>query len=358
MRTTVPVRLGERSYDVVVGPGVRTSLAEVVERLGAKRAVVVSARPEEWVPDTGVETLLLPARDGEQDKRLSTVETLCAEFARFGLTRSDVVVSCGGGTTTDVVGLAAALYHRGVAVVHLPTSLLAQVDASVGGKTAVNLLAGKNLVGAYWQPSAVLCDTDYLSTLPPRERLNGLGEIARCHFIGATDLRGLALAEQIAASVTLKASIVEQDERDTGMRHLLNYGHTLGHALEIATGFVLRHGEAVAIGTVFAGSLAGALGRIDQSRVDEHLAVVRHYGLPTALPADIEPAVLLRQMCRDKKAITGLAFVLDGPGGAELVSDVPQDVVTRVLEQMPRVNLEDLVGAPTNPVPASDTATA
>jgi len=333
---------------VLVGPGVRTSLAEEIRRLGAKRAVVVSARPEEWLPDTGVETLLLPARDGEQGKTLSTVEQLCGEFVRFGLTRTDVVVSCGGGTTTDVVGLAAALYHRGVAVIHLPTSLLAQVDASVGGKTAVNLPAGKNLVGAFWQPSAVLCDTDYLSTLPPRELRNGLGEIARCHFIGAPDLRELPLDEQIAASVSLKASVVAVDERDAGMRHLLNYGHTLGHALELATDFALRHGEAVAIGTVFAGRLAGALGRIDQSRVDEHLTVVRHYELPTALPADVDPAALVRQMHRDKKAITGLGFVLDGPAGAELVTDVPEDVVTGVLDEMPRARLDELVATPTD----------
>ncbi|MDT8909778.1 3-dehydroquinate synthase family protein [Amycolatopsis sp. PS_44_ISF1] len=358
MTTTIPVRLGERSYDVLVGPGVRKSLAGVIRRLGARRAAVVSARPPEWVPDTGVETLLLAARDGEPDKRLSTVEDLCGEFARFGLTRSDVVVSCGGGTTTDVVGLAAALYHRGVAVVHLPTSLLAQVDASVGGKTAVNLPAGKNLAGAYWQPSAVLCDTDYLSTLPRREVLNGLGEIARCHFIGAPDLRGRSLPEQIAASVTLKASVVERDERDTGLRHRLNYGHTLGHALEIATDFALRHGEAVAIGTVFAGRLAGALGRIDEAGVAEHLEVVRHYGLPTALPAGVEPAVLLRQMHRDKKAITGLAFVLSGPRGAELVSDVPEAVVTRVLGEMPRKPLAELIGGQPGGVPATDAAPA
>ncbi|MFF5173691.1 3-dehydroquinate synthase family protein [Micromonospora sp. NPDC000089] len=345
MRRTVPVRLGDRSYEVIIGPGARTSLAEMVRRLGAKRAVVVSARPEEWVPDTGVETLLLPARDGEQGKTLATVEALCGEFVRFGLTRSDVVVSCGGGTTTDVVGLASALYHRGVDVIHLPTSLLAQVDASVGGKTAVNLPDGKNLVGAFWQPRAVLCDTDYLSTLPPREMLSGLGEIARCHFIGAGDLRGLPLSEQIAASVTLKAGIVEVDERDAGRRHLLNYGHTLGHALELVTGFALRHGEAVAIGTVFAGRLARALDRVDQSRADEHLAVVRHYGLPAALPAEVDPGFLIRQMHRDKKAIDGLGFVLDGPAGPELVGDVPEDVVLRVLDEMPRAPMDVLVGA-------------
>ncbi len=341
---SIPLRLRDHAYDVLIGPGVRTSLAAIIQRLGARRAVVVSARPEEWVPDTGVETLLVPARDGEQDKTLATVEALCGEFVRFGLTRSDVVVSCGGGTTTDVVGLAAALYHRGVPVIHLPTTLLAQVDASVGGKTAVNLPAGKNLVGAYWQPSAVLCDTDYLSTLPRREMLNGLGEIARCHFIGAADLRGLSLEEQITAGVTLKAGIVERDERDTGLRHVLNYGHTLGHALEKATDFALRHGEGVAIGTVFAGRLAGALGRIDQAREDEHLDVVRHYGLPTALPAEAETAVLMDLMRHDKKAMTGLGFVLDGPKGAELVSDVPHEVVARVLDRMPRARMADLVG--------------
>ncbi|NEB81770.1 3-dehydroquinate synthase [Streptomyces sp. SID14478] len=355
---SIPLRLAGHAYDVLIGPGVRTSLAGIVRRLGAERAVVVSARPQEWVPDTGVETLLLPARDGEQDKTFATVEALCGAFVRFGLTRSDVVVSCGGGTTTDVVGLAAALYHRGVPVVHLPTSLLAQVDASVGGKTAVNLPQGKNLVGAYWQPSAVLCDTDYLSTLPPRELLNGYGEIARCHFIGAPDLRGLPLVDQIAAGVRLKARVVEADERDTGLRHVLNYGHTLGHALEKATDYALRHGEAVAIGTVFAGRLAGALGRIDAARVAEHLDVVRSYGLPTAVPAETAPQALIELMRHDKKAFGkrapgSLAFALDGPHGAELVDDVPQEVVARVLGGMPRAPLADLVDTAAVPVGAA-----
>jgi 5-deoxy-5-amino-3-dehydroquinate synthase len=343
VREQIPVTIGERSYDVLIGSGVRSSLAEVIRGLGARRVAVVSARPAEWVPDTGVETLLLPARDGERDKNLATVEALCAEFVRFGLTRDDAVVSCGGGTTTDVVGLAAALYHRVVPVVHLPTTLLAQVDASVGGKTAVNLPMGKNLVGAYWQPAAVLCDTDYLATLPRREMLNGLGEIARCHFIGAGDLRGLGLAEQIAASVTLKAGIVSADERDTGLRHILNYGHTLGHALEVAGGFTLRHGEAVAIGTVFAGLLAGALDRIGPARVAEHREVVEFYGLPSALPEGVGAAELIRLMRRDKKALRGLAFVLDGPGGAELVHEVPEHVVADVLGRMPRQPIGRLV---------------
>ncbi|MEU7384962.1 MULTISPECIES: 3-dehydroquinate synthase family protein [unclassified Streptomyces] len=333
---TIEVALGARSYPVHIGPGVRRLLPEAISGIGAKRVAVVTARPPELVPDPGVPALLLSARDGERDKTLSTVEELCCRFAEFGLSRGDAVISCGGGTTTDSVGLAAALYHRGVAVVHLPTSLLAQVDASVGGKTAVNLPLGKNLVGAYWQPRVVLCDTDYLDTLPQREWINGYGEIARCHFIGAGDLRTLPLADQIAASVARKAEIVAADERDSGLRHLLNYGHTLGHALERATDYALRHGEGVAIGTVFAGRLAGALGRISEARAAEHVDVVRGYGLPTDLPADVEVPTLIKLMRLDKKALSGMAFVLDGPRGAELVTDVPEDVVADVLATMPR----------------------
>ncbi|MEU6996447.1 3-dehydroquinate synthase family protein [Streptomyces sp. NPDC046465] len=333
---TIDVALAERGYPVRIGAGVRHTLPEVVSDIGARRVAVVSARPAAWTPDPGVPHLRIDARDGEQNKTLAWVEELCARFAEFGLTRSDAVVSCGGGTTTDAVGLAAALYHRGVPVVHLPTSLLAQVDASVGGKTAVNLPQGKNLVGAYWQPRAVLCDTDYLTTLPERERVNGYGEIARCHFIGAGDLRDLPVAEQIAASVARKAEVVSLDERDTGLRHLLNYGHTLGHALELATDFALRHGEAVAIGTVFAGRLAGALSRIGPDRVAEHLEVVRHYGLPTELPAGVDTARLIALARLDKKATGGLAFVLDGPRGAELVRDIPSEQVAAALDAMPR----------------------
>nr|WP_194736608.1 3-dehydroquinate synthase family protein [Actinomadura sp. RB99] len=327
--------MGERSYQVRIGAGVRAALPGVIAGIGARRAVVVSARPAEWTPDPGVPSTVVPVRDGETHKTLSQVEELCRRFADLGLTRADAVVSCGGGTTTDLVGLAAALYHRGVPVVHLPTSLLAQVDASIGGKTAVNLPHGKNLVGTYWQPRAVLCDTDYLATLPRREWTNGYGEIARCHFIGAPGLHGRPVDEQIAASVALKASVVAADERDAGRRHVLNYGHTLGHALERATGYRLRHGEAVAIGTVYAGRLAGRLGRIGAARVAEHQAVVAAFGLPTGLPADADRDALVRLMRLDKKAADGLAFVLDGPRGAELVTGVPESEAAAALAGMP-----------------------
>ncbi|ROO60543.1 3-dehydroquinate synthase [Micromonospora sp. Llam0] len=349
MPTTVEVRAGDRPYEVVIGVGVRQLLPGIVERLGARRAVVVSARPRPWVPDPGVPSTVVPAHDGEHAKTLATVEDFCARFAAFGLGRADVVVACGGGTTTDVTGLAAALYHRGVAVIHVPTTLLAQVDASVGGKTAVNLPAGKNLVGAYWQPAAVLCDTEYLSTLPHRQRRNGLGEIARCHFIGAGDLSGLTTEQQIAASVALKADVVSRDERDTGLRHILNYGHTLGHALEIATDFRLYHGEAVAVGTVFAGRLAHALGRIGAERAAEHEAVVRRYDLPAALPEGVAAEELISIMRHDKKSAGGLSFVLDGDGGPALVAGVDAEAVRQVLGEMPRQPLDALVADTAEP---------
>ncbi|MER5307680.1 3-dehydroquinate synthase family protein [Streptomyces sp. NPDC002773] len=332
----IPVALGARSYSVHIGPGVSGLLAGLVRDLGARRAAVVSSRPPDETPDPGVPALRVPLADGEDNKTFAAVERLCGAFADFGLTRGDVVVSCGGGTTTDIVGLAAALYHRGVPVIHVPTTLLAQVDASVGGKTAANLPQGKNLVGAYWQPAAVLCDTDYLRTLPEREWRNGYGEIARSHFIGAGDLRGLPVAEQIAAGVRLKASVVSADEHDAGLRHILNYGHTLGHALERATDYGLRHGECVAIGTVFAGRLSGALGRIGADRVAEHEEVVRAYGLPCALPAGVDAADLVPLLRLDKKATRGLSFVLDGKEGVELVQDVPEAEVRRTLAGMPR----------------------
>jgi 5-deoxy-5-amino-3-dehydroquinate synthase len=342
--TRVPVALGERSYDVVIGPGARHRLADTLRGLGARRAFIVAARPREWLPDPGVPHTIAPWQDGETAKRLGRVEELCRAFAGYGLSRRDVVVGVGGGSTTDAVGLAAGLYHRGVPVVHLPTTLLAQVDASVGGKTAVNLPEGKNLIGTYWQPRAVLCDTDFLETLPAAELTSGYGEIARAYFIGAGDLRALPLPEQIAACVALKARIVAQDEREAGRRSILNYGHTLGHALEIVTGFELRHGHAVGIGTAYAARLARALGRITSDRAREHYDVLRHYGLPTAPPASLktDSATVVELMRRDKKSEGGLTFVLDGPRGVELVSDVPEGLVLSTYNEMSEAELANL----------------
>ncbi|MEM8903286.1 MAG: 3-dehydroquinate synthase family protein, partial [Actinomycetota bacterium] len=200
------------------------------------------------------------------------------------------------------------------------------------------LTPGKNLVGAFWQPSAVLCDTATLATLPEREWRSGLGEMAKYAFLGAEDdgrrLEDLPLPERVARCVRLKADVVSGDEREGGRRALLNYGHTLGHALEIAGRFDLRHGEAVAIGLVFAAELAHLMGRIDERRVLRHRELVGAYDLPTTTPPDLDVDELLELMGRDKKAVSSLTFVLDGPNGVEVVPDVDPGLVREAVAVM------------------------
>jgi 5-deoxy-5-amino-3-dehydroquinate synthase len=330
---TVPVELGSRSYQVLVGRGARHRLLEVLP-VGMARAAIVTQPGIDVPVDSGLEQRTFLIDDGERAKCLETVEELCRAFSRWGLTRGDLVVAVGGGVVTDTAGFAAAVYHRGVAVVNVPTTLLAMVDAAIGGKTGVNLPEGKNLVGAFWQPSAVLCDTEVLETLPPREYASGLGEMAKYAFLGVDNLRDLPIDEAVAACVRCKVAYVGPDERETsGRRALLNYGHTLAHALETAGRYDLRHGEAVAIGLVFAARLAHRLGRIDEERVAEHEAVVAGYRLPTAVPGGHDPAGLVDLMARDKKAVQGLTFVLDGPGGVEVVRGVDPATVEAVLAE-------------------------
>jgi 5-deoxy-5-amino-3-dehydroquinate synthase len=332
----VEVGLGERSYRVLVGAGARHRLLEVLP-VGARRAAIVTQEAVGVTVDAGVEQRVFLLDDGEEAKCLESVEQLCREWARWGLTRADVVVAVGGGVVTDVAGFAAAVYHRGVSVIHVPTTLLGQVDAAIGGKTGINLPEGKNLVGAFWQPAAVLCDIDTLVTLPDREYRSGLGEMAKYAFLGVHGLRDLPLVDAVAACVRCKAEVVGADERERagGRRALLNYGHTLAHALETVGGYDLRHGEAVAIGLVFAARLAARLGRIDAARVAEHERLIDGYGLPSRLPAGIEPDALVTVMARDKKAVDeGLTFVLDGRRGPEVVTGVPVDAVRATLAEI------------------------
>jgi len=315
---TVEVALGDRSYPVVVGDGARDELAALVPARAQRAAIVTQAGIGVGV-DPGIEHETFTIPDGEATKTLDTVESLCRAWARWGLTRGDVVVAVGGGLTTDLAGFAAASYHRGVAVIHIATTLLAQVDAAIGGKTGVNIPEGKNLVGAFWQPHAVVCDTGTLATLPPRELRNGHGEMAKYAFLGVPDLASMAIDDAVAACVRCKADVVASDEREGGRRAILNYGHTLAHALETATSYDLRHGEAVAIGIVYAAEIAARLGRIDAARVAEHRRVVAAYDLASVLPTGVDADALVELFGRDKKAVDGLTFVLDGPGGVEPV---------------------------------------
>jgi len=341
---TIPVELGDRRYEVLVGPGAIEALPELVPSRAGRVAVVTQAKIQACLQaslqgdvDPGVEHRVFLVGEGEEHKTLASVEALTRAWSQWGLTRADAVVAIGGGLVTDLAGFAAAVYHRGIDVVHVPTTLLGQVDAAVGGKTGVNLPEGKNLVGAYWQPRGVICDTDLLATLPPRELRSGQGEVAKYHFLddgafGTTPIEQLDLDAQVARCVAIKAAVVGSDERESDRRAILNYGHTLGHALEVAGQFDLRHGEAVAVGLVFAAELARTLGRIDDERVVEHRRVVAAYDLPSSLPRGVDRDELVALFGRDKKAIDGVTFVLDGPRGLEPVSGVDRAAIDSALD--------------------------
>jgi 3-dehydroquinate synthase len=355
----VPVALSTRPYEVVVGPAATAEVGPLLAQ--RRRAVIVTHRAllephtvavENALSEAGVEFSYALLDEGEQAKSLTTIEFLCRSFATQGLLRDDVVIAVGGGVVGDTAGFAAAVYHRGVDVVQVPTTLLAQVDAAIGGKTGVNLPEGKNLVGAFHQPVAVLADVTLLTTLPEREYRSGLGEVAKYALIepallGTSDVADVlrertddvvdrdpsVLTDLVARCAAIKAHVVTTDEHErTGLRSTLNYGHTLAHALETVSGYDLFHGEAVAIGLVFAGQLAGALERIDVEQVDRHRDLVTSLGLPGAVFERVRAEDLLLVMARDKKSRGGLSFVLAGRGGLEVVDDPPAPALQRAFE--------------------------
>ena len=353
-RVTVRV---DPPYDVVVGPGALGELGALLA--GRRRIAVVSqatvAEHHAGAVRTGApNSELFLIGDGEAAKTLATVERLGRDLSAWGLLRDDVVVALGGGVVGDVAGFTAAVYHRGVSVVQVPTTLLAQIDAAVGGKTGVNLPEGKNLIGAFHQPIAVVADVDTLGSLPEREYRAGLGEVAKYALIAqlsrervgpaeieanAEAIRGRnpdALTELVYGCVELKADVVARDpEERTGVRAVLNYGHTFAHALEASGEFDdLLHGEAVAVGLVFAGQLAAALGRVDAPTAEQHRQIVSALGLPGRAPEGLDASKLVELMRRDKKAKGGLTFVLPGPSGFERVDDPPAAVLERALESI------------------------
>ena len=344
MRVTVD--LGRRAYDVALGAGVRHELAGLIQERAprAREAVVITSsalRAQPWFDlKTGLEQHVIEVPDGEAAKSWATLEGITEELAARRLSRHDVVVGVGGGAITDLAGFAAGIYLRGVGVVHVPTSLVGQVDAAIGGKTAVNLRAGKNLVGAIHQPLGVLCDSAVLDTLSERDRRGGLAEVAKCWLLEdrrASDLAAASLEDLIVLAVRLKAGIVMMDETEIGQRALLNYGHTLGHALEILAlergRDELRHGEAVAIGLGFAVRLAHAMGRVGALEVANHDEALASLGLSWRLPAHASSEDLIAAMAHDKKAHHDLTFVLPGATGFEVVHHVPEALVREVLEK-------------------------
>jgi 3-dehydroquinate synthase len=335
-RVTVP---GAQPYEVVIGPGAQTELSLVLA--GTAKAAVVHAPPLAALAGAAVETLqtagvaaeAVVVPDAEAAKTAEVAAGLWEEFGRLGMTRSDAVVGVGGGAVTDLAGFAAATWTRGVRVVQVPTSLLGMVDAAVGGKTGINTGAGKNLVGAFHPPAAVLADTDVLAGLPEAEFRSGLAEVVKCGFIADGAILDLLdadptgrrdTAELIERAVRVKADAVGEDLYDTGRREFLNYGHTLAHAIERVEDFGWRHGEAVAVGLVFAAELAGQAGLLDRTDVDRHRTLVERMGLPTRYAGDW--STIQSVMRVDKKARgASLRFVvLDGLGAPTILTDPDQ----------------------------------
>jgi 3-dehydroquinate synthase len=330
---------GDQPYEVVIGPGAQAELALVLA--GTARAVVVHTAPLAAVAGAAVETLqtagvaaeAVVVPDGEAAKTAEVASGLWDEFGRLGLTRSDAVVGVGGGAVTDLAGFAAATWTRGVRIVQVPTSVLGMVDAAVGGKTGINTRAGKNLVGSFHPPVAVLADTDVLSGLPEPEFRSGMAEVVKCGFIADAVILDLLDAdptgrrdteELMERAVRVKAAAVGEDLYDVGRREFLNYGHTLGHAIERVEDFGWRHGEAVAVGLVFAAELAGQAGLLRRADVDRHRALIESMGLPTRYAGDW---VRLQTVMRvDKKARgASLRFVvLDGLGNPTILTDPDQ----------------------------------
>jgi 3-dehydroquinate synthase len=357
VRRTVTVG-GAAPYDIVIGAGLLDDGAALAAQVRGRHVLLVSddnvaplyaARVAGALGARGVAgTLVSCIAAGEASKTLAAFGELMRELADFGATRDACVFALGGGVVGDLAGFAAACWMRGVDCVQLPTSLLAMVDSSVGGKTAVDLPQGKNLVGAFHPPRAVFADTGTLRTLPDRELRAGLAEVVKYGairdqaFLGWLERNAAvlltrddaALAEAIATSCAHKAAIVERDPRERGERALLNFGHTFAHAIEAEQGYGgLVHGEAVAIGMVLAARLAATLELAEAADADALAHLLARLGLPTALPAGLEPAALLERMRLDKKASAGgLRFVLwDGVGAARVVADVPEAAVLSVL---------------------------
>lgn len=352
----------DRSYDVVCGSGLADELGQALRRCGASRAVVVCDASLEathgrtmaaGISAAGIDASVLLVPPGEASKSVTEAARLWDACARSGVDRGTHVVAVGGGVVGDLAGFVAATFMRGLPVWQVPTTLVAQVDSSVGGKTGINLEAGKNLVGVFWQPRGVFADIDTLATLPHREFISGLAEVVKYGMILDPDLftwleegvsnlldrDPLALEHIVGRSIRLKASVVEADERETsGARAALNYGHTFGHALEAVAGYGrLLHGEAVAIGMAWAARLARALGRIPHDVVARQDRLLERLGLPIST-SSLTPApdvrALLDAMRRDKKSVGGkLRFVLpDRIGHVELVDGVAEDEVRRILE--------------------------
>lgn len=354
----IVVQAPSRTYEVVIGWGISSTITRERVAPDAETAFVVShpalasvaTQVVKSLEQDGLRTVPLDIPDGETSKSLATVADLYARLAAHEAHRTDPIVAVGGGVVTDVAGFVAATYTRGMPLVNVPTTLLGQVDAAIGGKTGVNLPEGKNLVGSFYQPSLVLCDCELLRGLPAEELRSGLAEVVKYGFIADPDLLNVleqraqrifdrdrdVLVEVVSRSAAIKASYVAADEHDRGIRSHLNYGHTFAHAIERMSSFgTVRHGEAVALGMMAAAYLAAELGRIDEELVAGHRRILETVGLPVT--ARLDPTELQEAWAHDKKHRHGTRYVLlAGLGKAESGVEADEGALRRAIERMAR----------------------
>jgi len=342
------VALGERSYGIDIGAGLLDQPERFAAHVRGRTAAVVTnetvaplyaARLEQALGRAGARTLRIVLPDGEEHKTWQVLDRVFTALLEARVGRSGVLVALGGGVVGDIAGFAASSYQRGIAHVQVPTTLLAQVDSSVGGKTAINHPLGKNMIGTFHQPAAVVADTATLATLPPREYAAGLAEVVKygaifdAAFLGWIEAHEKALLERdpealahaILRSCEIKADIVARDERESGARALLNFGHTFGHAIESAAGYgTLLHGEAVAIGMAMAARFSARLGRIPAGGSDRLVRLLARLGLPVEAPR-FPVETWLEYMGRDKKNEDGrmTLILLDALGRGAVVKDTP-----------------------------------
>ena len=352
------VGLGDRSYPIRIESGCLARVPEDLAQLyPASRYCIVSDDTVAAlygndllasIQDYGLTADLLTFPHGEISKNLQTIARLVSASARLGLDRKSMFIALGGGVTGDITGFIASVYMRGVPFIQIPTSLLAQVDSSVGGKTGVDIVEGKNMVGTFYQPEAVYIDTDVLQSLPVEQYLSGMAEVIKHGFIYDNDflkflennhqqlmaLENDAVVEIIHTSCKIKAEVVSADEREIDSRRILNFGHTIGHAVEAASRFSIFHGFAVAIGMAAICRIGVLKSLISAATADRYIELIRKYGLPTEIPPDLDRTLIKSYFSTDKKNVGGMiSYVLPKEGGGVTISDdVTESLVDAVLD--------------------------
>lgn len=353
----ISVSLGRSSYEIYIGHENLTCLQNRV-KLIADRGVVISNptvlalyedKLSQCLAEAQIEHKILSVPEGEEHKSLKQAARLYDELIAYGMQRSDFIVALGGGVIGDLSGFVAATYMRGVPFIQVPTTLLAQVDSSVGGKVAVNHKAGKNLIGCFYQPKLVQIDVGTLGTLPMRELRAGFAEVIKCGFLLGEDflsfleehldsimrLDTALLIQVVSKCCSFKARVVEEDEKDFGKRAVLNYGHTIGHAIEAASKYEsVLHGEAIAIGMVGAAIISEEMGWVGSSFVSRHIELFKRAGLPFRL-RDIDEKDILRHMALDKKGMQGITrfILLKGPG-RPVVHEMSPQLIKKALSRL------------------------